>query len=410
MQPEELASARAKLAEARRLMREGRTADARQMLEQIADLDAELDGKELVEKSHELLKRIETDRRLRFSRWALVATTLISAAIVAVLTFLPVKSTLIELKLHVSRADFELGKPVDLGPLSLRVADLSGGVVLNTRLTAAQVGTAVKNGEVTAWRQLDAVGQATLLGNDAFWSAAVRSAYLKLANLSVAGDSRVAFETVETDSQQIKLILAEGSASGSLDVSNPIQVSCYECKLTSGDSAWEIGGQALHLTSSNKEAKLTSETGPFTLALTPTRRDEPSGEITLARHLPIKSLKLTRLVGKDPRSSIVLPSRVSLIELAGKEIVIPPGDFLILGELSDFQIKSITFDRQLTVNAVGTVARLATKKGASTRNLVPSCIEWILANHALNLFLAALLPLLSVVLAVLYRLKILDEG
>ena len=414
MDTDALTQARLRLREAKSLIRQRRIKEAKLLLEQLSELDTKPDPKEIVETAAELLNRIERERRLKISRWVLIGTVLITSVVVGILTIRPIRSTAIELKLHVGRVDFRTEKPINLEPIGLSGIDVVGKSELKIKLANENTPTSSKRPGVMLGgpKSPDTVGSSIMRGMDPFTRVVLQSSYLRLSDLFVPEKAMVVFDTPESTVGILKVIVSGQQCIGSLDIATNLTLSCQDCEIKKGREPWRPGDQSpIKLESESKVIYFTgnTDTGTVKFNLMPTVNKNTS--LLLGRNLRIDSLALIRPQrDKPPVSSIVAPSQVIFTEFSKREFAVAPGDFLKLGKIYDFHIKSVSFDRYLTIDAAGKIREIEKISGNLRRNLMPSYLEWLLANYALNLFMAGLLPVLSVVLAVIYRLKILDEG
>lgn len=416
MTSEELKEARINLTKAKKLIRQGRLQEAKYLLEQVSDLEADLSLKEIVESAAKILSSIERERRLKLTRWVLTGTVLVTSIVVAILTLLPLRSTPIEFKLHVGRAGFKTGTLINIEPLRLAGIDLVGMTELNLKLADDNQITP-SDGPIDMPKPLqrpDAHGSPIVRATDPFSRIVLKSSYLRLSDLTAPAKTMVVLETPETSEETLKIILAEKQITGTLDTFTDVTISCQDCEYKDGDKPWHRGDQTPRgFTSENKVVHFASQSdaGNVELNLRLATSEIQGEPLLVGRYLKIESLDLIRpRPPKPPVSSIVQPGEVNFVEFSERQFTVTTGDFLILKQFSDFQIKSVTFGRHFTIEAAGRIGKIVKISGNIRHNLMPSYLEWLLANNALKLFMAALLPVLSVVLAAIYRLKILDEG
>jgi hypothetical protein len=403
----------AKMKAARRSAKQGDYPKARRLLEEITELDFPLTLDALVEKAETLRKQVEKAYGLRIARRILIATTLVVTVTVVLLIGLRKHTTLVSMEASVRRALVGLRRAVDIEPLALDDIDLSG--IENIDLGVATVELASEfdeqTGQPVAWQQLPTKGSSVMLqGQDPLWSVNIHGDYLRLANLTLPERSLLSLERFERDPELVKLTVTGGQAEGDLDVPGKMQLSCNACRLSDGHSTWDVDGQLLRVRIRSEQIAFKGQqNASLGLSLTLAEEVGSSAQIVFGRHIPVHSLDFTKAVGDRVESSVVKLSLVSLVELRGKQITLEPGETLEIGNLSGFQITQLVLDEDMTLMGDGKAGVLKSGTPPFLVNRLPCYLEWMIANHAVELFIGTLVPVLSIVLALLYRLKILDE-
>lgn len=412
MNDAELDIARTKLKTAERLLKEKRLLKARDLLEEIAALEYNLDRNALLEKAEKLRKQVDRINGLRKSRWVLVATASIVAVALAAMVGLRQSSTLVAFDIHASRLKLVPSASTEIGTIPLKSINLSG--IQNLRLGRAVVDVATQfdkvNGNPIAWKRLTNNNTNIMVeGSDPLWSVSIQSSYLRLTDLTVSENSSMVFEGQGTLTGVLNITVSSDKTGGVLDVAGKSEMTCNECQLCDGLLKSNINGVPIRLQLASEQIEfLASKSGIIMSLMFDRPRDSAAFEV--GRHIPVSSLEFTKLTGNRLESSIVDKSRILLMELGGKEINVQSGDIVQIGKLSNFHINQLNFAEHLIVTGYGEVGSLRTGNGNFLKNRMPSYLEWLGVNQAASLFIGTLVSILSLIFGILYRLKILDES
>jgi hypothetical protein len=416
MNPEELKQAREKLRQAKYFFKQRRYQDAMNLLEQISELDADFGPEEIAESASELISRIKRERGLKLSRWMLISTVLVTSIVVGLLAVIPLESTPVEMKLYVNRIDFHALKRVSLEPMKISGVDILGQVELKSNLEVKTIpNTKVKPDNKTNQRKLpDFQGAVFLRQNTTSSRLVLQSRYLRLSDLSVPENTQVILDSSEYSEDSLKINTLREQSRGSFDIDAKFSVDCKDCMFVDFNGTQTTGNQKkIGLQSTNKVIYFSAKSKhePLQINLKIDGKEGRDSSLLLARNIKIYKLELNRPKrGKPSVSSIVQPSQINFLDFDNRKFFIQPGDFLSLTENSELHIKSVLFNGLLVIEAIGNVKGIQKITNVYRRDMMPSLLEWLVENYTLNLFLAALLPILSIVLAAIYRLKIIDEG
>jgi hypothetical protein len=228
------------------------------------------------------------------------------------------------------------------------------------------------------------------------------------ANLSIGEEARVTFTTSEQNRNRLRLLI-NGTATVSLDVGEQLLLTCNQCRIRNVPAdRFELGGDILRVKVKNREIGFRNVSGTMTIDLEIVRNQDGSKPYLLGNNIDVTGLDFTRLEGDSRRSTIVEDGIINLPGLGEKKIEVKSFDFVEFDELMRFQIRQLSLGDRLGVALQGTAGDLRTGPESGMRSRVPSYLEWLYANRFLRLFLAILIPVFSTILAVFYRLRIVD--
>ncbi len=401
----DIASDQDKLKAAEQHVKQGRLDEALALLENLSTRSAVRDEKQLRERAEDLNKRIEKIKGLRVSRRILVFTTLIVSALLAFLMTFRTWSTVVDAEVQADRVIFTSAEPFEIGPIRARRVSMSGATYLLLGHAKVQSpGHAGNPGNVSSKETYRIEGKHPL------WSIDLKGAYLKIASLQVGENAEVVMESDSRRPGRLKIIITGADIEGSLDTGNTLDSTCNACFLLSGSSRRDLDGVPLRYTLPEEQIGFSSKKGQLIIDVDTVKDKQDASYLESNTRIRIKSLAFRRLRGERTESSIVGRGRIKLISLGGKEIPLNSGQVLQVGKLQDFELEGVSLQKYLTVRGYGNVGLLETGYPHYVKNGLPSFLAWLRVNQTVNLYLGVLISALSIILAALHRLKILEEG
>lgn len=374
----------------------GRFREARSILEEIANEDPVHAHKRAVDRAESLLARIDRLRGLRTSRRILVGTALAVALVVALLLAIRVPSTIVELEAAVSRVSFTVAERTELGPLAAVRIDIAPGDAVRIGPARLAAGAGGRGRDYA---------EARLQSKVPYWAASVGSEYLRLSKLVVGAGTRITLE-VRDRPHRLKVIVNGGRAQGALDTAAKVSIDCGTCALAGSSGEASAAGGGFSLQVRDQQLAFLVEAGQLSLDL---QLPAESAGLELQPHVRISSLDFSLLRGESVETSLVGAGQLKLAAVGGKLVPLSAGETLLIERLQRFDLNRLTLGKHLTVKAFGEAGVVKSGYPGYLRNWLPSCLEWLHANQAASLSLAAIASALSIILAILYRLKILEE-
>jgi hypothetical protein len=99
------------------------------------------------------------------------------------------------------------------------------------------------------------------------------------------------------------------------------------------------------------------------------------------------------------------------MEEVQKTVELRPGDFVVLRQLQNFQIRELSLDNDgIHVTFHGRVGELRTGPARSVEERLPSVLEWVYHRQAWLLYLNAVVLIGTTVVAMLERFQVLRKG
>ena len=102
-----------------------------------------------------------------------------------------------------------------------------------------------------------------------------------------------------------------------------------------------------------------------------------------------------------------MPGIMCFPELNEKLRSVKTGDFVEISVLDTFQIQRLFIDRWIGLSLFGKVTDI--RSGALLFSRMPTYLEWLRSNNSLVIYIGTLTSVMSIILAVFYRLKIFDK-
>jgi hypothetical protein len=216
-------------------------------------------------------------------------------------------------------------------------------------------------------------------------------------------------ESDRKNAKRLKIVVQGANIGGVLDTGESITGRCHACRIVSGSDAVEGENQILRLSPPGREIKFAPGAGTLVLDLELQKAPGRGEVLALESRIPVEGLAFERPVGQEVESSVVAKGRLRLKEIAGRDIPIEPGQVVHLGRLRNFEVQRVALADHMVLRASGLAGEIKTGYSNNVQDQRPSYLDWLRANQSVNLYLGVLGSILSVVLAALYRLKILEE-
>jgi len=124
----------------------------------------------------------------------------------------------------------------------------------------------------------------------------------------------------------------------------------------------------------------------------------------------IHSIDFIKYRNENPISSIIGKSSLQFNDFQSRNLNIHTNEYLILNNLRNFQLVEINILNDFQVRGTGHAGDIYIGSELSLKNSMPNYIEWLAENEKVKLLIAILFPILSIIIAMLYRLKIIDEN
>jgi hypothetical protein len=402
MEPATLKTLGEKLATAERLLARGRVGKAVRVAGELPVPAPDLSEKEIAERAENLRRRLAQVRILRRSRAILVLLTCTIGLALAALIAVRKPDTTVELELHSDRIVLAASDPIELGPVAVARIELTGASDLHVGPAAVARGA-----KAAAARAV--VEEAVLQGAHPFWSVRFSGPYLRLATLRIGKGASIVFESDSRQRGFVRIIVQADELAGTIDTGREVDVSCTGCRLA-GTGRAETDPPPMKISAPEEQIGFGASSRPFVIGLWLAAGPQEEPRSLLQAPLRSTVLRFERLRGETPESSIVERGRVRLVELGASDVAVEAGGLLVVDRLHRFDVRSVALDRYLTLRGYGSVGVL--RVGYPPDHLVdrrPSWLAWLRANQELNVYLGMLATVVTIVLAILHRLKILEE-
>ena len=362
-----------------------------------------------IEENHQnrIPGQIRMRRRLRNLRILMILPFAVTALILTPLHFLK-KSAEVEIDLKVSQVSFDIGEPGATGWFnSIRTRSLT--LLSFKRIESIPGGLEIATGpndEIPqGWQPIAAQPLIKIVPENDFASITLQN--VKLNSLDIQPDSFVTLSAMPNASNSFKLGIAGAEAAGRIVAGKTLLFSCNYCKVDGLPADQDLNSKYLRIKGQRERVlSFWGRSESTTVAL------EPHPEAALVEHnIRIKgNVDFTRLVEKKRESTIIGDEgKISFSQL-DKKLAVRSDEFVILDELDNFSIKTFHINNGIDIVFHGRVGRLATGTAGFVKDRLPSYLQWLYARESWLLYLTALASIGTSLLAILKRLKILNEA
>lgn len=347
----------------------------------------------------------ENERRtkLRVLRLWLILPFVATAILLAPLALVK-KDAEVEVDLKVSRLSFVVGEggfggwfeSLETRSLALQLFDR-----LEVGSATVEIETRDEGGAPT-WRRIGEGGTTSI--TPATELAGLTLKDVTLSELEVPRGSRLTLLWDEEDPGSLTLRVDGAAASGRLVAPETLYLGCDYCAVSGLPPRYDFDSKVLRFTGAGERlVPFRGRDEGVTLAL-----ELQEGVKLAERGVPVQAeLDFTRVDGRRRVSTVMAEGgRIVLQEIGDKTVEVKEGDFLVLDELEDFQIRSMAIAEGIDVALYGRAGVLRSGPAGFVADRRPSLLEWIYGRQAWLLYANALLLTGTTALSILKRLKI----
>jgi hypothetical protein len=394
---------RSKLGSARKLIKRKRFKDANKLLMEICQQDK--DNKE----AQELVDKLEKGRRAINFRIMVIAIFLISVTVIAVLGWTELHSTEISLQLTVNQFTFTLDEDWEIYSVEAKTIGLShlDDLELFPDIVEIAVSYEIETGQPLEWKTGVVESGFPVIRTTEYWNLSLQSDYLNLSSLSVDSGATVKIAVDEQNNNKLLLSISKGVVYGTVETDTMLVLKCNRCRTENYDDEGNSSFKTFRIVTRNREIDFQDLNHSIDIILE--LPDEPlkPGLYTLGKSISIAKIDFLSDEGGEIESTILEDGKIYFAELDEQEFNLKNGDFLEINGLENFQIERLYLNNQIKLSLYGEVRDL--NSGALLFSRMPTYLEWLHANNSIALFVGTLIPVLSIILASFYRLKIFDD-
>jgi len=339
------------------------------------------------------------------------AIVLLTALIIGMLSSIKVSSTQIELNLEVSEFLFRIRDDWDMSSLAAEAIAISNLSDLSMEIVTAEQATDFdpETDKPIEWQRIEVGEQLHVHGSTADWGVAIESNYLSLTNTFIKAGALVHISRNDNQHNQININVREGSVVGNINTGDNLLLNCHHCEIMNSVKGDDQAGKYYRLSMFDNQIQFQDKEQAIRIQMETLSEDPMNTATVLGEFIPIKTISFTKLSGEKIEPTIVSGGTVSFADLNNEKLEIHDGDFVFLNDLKEFQIKKMKLTENLNILIHGKVGAIEIGTGSLLHSPMPTCLEWLYANQSIALFLATLIPVLSIFFVVLRQLKIINE-
>ncbi len=395
-----------KLESAKDLIRRKQHKNAIELLLQIDQVDK--NNKEV----RELLTQLEKRRRIRNFRIAMVSIFIATTISIAFLGWKKMSSTEVAIHLTANELSFTIDKNWTIYSIKTKSLGISHleDFVLNPIRVEKAVEYDPDTNEPSKWQEIDLQGELQIKHTDNDWKVSIESNYLKLSRLDISAGSTVKISMDEQIANRTHLTITNGTVFGTVETGNILMLTCNNCQIKNQLIRDNLSFDFLRIFTQSREIEFRSLNKSIDIILeNPPNKQRNSTPNLFAKSININEIDFTRFEGNERESTITQEGKIFFAELDGKEFDIKAGDFILIDEMEDFQVKRLYLNNQIIISLYGKVKKLKSGTDKFLYSRIPTYLEWLHTNHSITIFLGTLIPVFSTILAIFYRLKSIKE-
>lgn len=401
-----------KLNLAKKKIKQKKYMGALQLLQEIVQLeDTGLDKNAAITEAKNLVKKLKNDIRIWNFRISLISIFSATFLIIIMLSVIKVSSTQVEIHLNVREFGFRLSR--DLNIFSIPAKEIGITHLDTLIMEVSSIETASEFDSETdkplSWQKIESKGTIVVSGIDPNWSSTFNSSYLKLTSLYVDSGAYIQILSNPERANQINFIISKGAVYGSIDTGKELEFACSSCEIENGLVECNRSTKNLRLNLFDEQVQFQDFQQNITIGIELPGLQSISNQFSFGKGVFIDSISFSKFINETEESTIIEDGIINFIEMDNEKFVFREGDFVVLDKLKNFRIKKIQLDKSLHLILHGEVGCISTGFQSFERSRLPSWLQWFQKNPHFNLILATLIPVFLVILAIIKRLKIIEE-
>jgi len=387
----------------------GNFSKANRLLQEIKNYEEYNNREDIFESTDLLIDKIKKIKGLRKSRLILIITTIVVFIFIVIGLSVKRSHSFITLDAYSKQLKILLGQELITNPIKIKEIDIYG--IQNLPLETKRIRLFKKtNTDQTNWINIsDSKEKVLIRGTDPSWSILIKSDYLVLEDLVISDSSRVTIKKNELDNA-LSMIINKGETTGTLDLSNEVFIECNSCEMVMNNEVIPITGKTVEIELEKTGILFKKQAGNvFQLIFELESQISEKNDFFSGKNVLINTIDFTKKENKNVISSIVQESTLKFNEYEDRIFKVYPNEYLKLHGLKNFQISNIDISKNIMIHGSGYISKSTIGNALNQKSCDPNIIEWLIDNQKVNLTIALLFPVLSIITAVLYRMKILDE-
>ncbi len=356
--------------------------------------------------ARELLARVNKHQKVKNFRAVLIVATLLSVLLIVFLCVAKVWSTEVVVKLATDEISFVIDEKWEVHSIATPLLGIShlDDLELSFKRIERAINNDLRNDLANSWRtlQLKSPLRMRKLPGLELWNVAVQSSYLKLSTLTFQPGAQITI-TKGANQNEFRINALRAEVFGTIETNDTLMLSCNGCQVESlndNDSAYNF-----RMVTAQREIEFNDREQSLNLTLS-LPEIKP---LILGKSIAISKIDFTKEENNKRTTTIQGNGLIRFSEIDGKEVSIEEGDFLTLGGLGEFRIKRLYIGDRIQVVLQGQVEELKTGAESFMYSRLPTYAEWLRANQIITILAALGLPILSIILAIIYRIEIVDD-
>ena len=356
--------------------------------------------------STQSLEKSQPNNRIKQFRIAVLAIFLITTFITALLHWLKVDSTLVELQLTVNEFSFTLKE--DWLFFSLVTDNIKMSHLENLTINVLSVEQAMsfhpETDQPQNWREIEFAEQLGIERTTDNWNAAIVSSYLNLTDLSITAGSHIRMVLNNSATKLMNLQISNGSVNGTMNTADTLLLTCSNCRFNNEATSSNVSSYSLKIIPFDNQITFKDLQKSLQLEVSFPETELTVDPVSLAQNMSIQAIDFTRLTHDKRETTITKPGAIFFTDFNNKKLDIDEGDFITLEPLQNFRIKKMHVTDNIVLTLQGRTSKLVAGAGESFKSRMPSRLEWLYANQFIMFVLATIIPAVSVIVAILHRL------
>lgn len=265
--------------------------------------------------------------------------------------------------------------------------------------------------QVENWRVINVQRPLKISSTEDFWNISISSEYLNISSLYIDSGAVITISSYDCKNNKFLLSIDRCNLIGTIETGNTYELSCNYYKIENLlkenmpiYKTFRVLQQEreIHFQDLKKSIQIVIELSPKQSKIDP---------FILGKNININDINFTKWDGINRESTIIGNGLIYFPEYDDRNFEMKAGDFLIIENIKDFQIKRLILDNNIKASLYGKAKNV--KSGTHQSYLYsrsPSILEHLYNYEVVNIkiiqILTTIITIFSALIKIVYRLRI----
>ena len=392
-----------KLEEVRKLAKNNNTKEILAVIDNVLNSYSPSNPGEIIAEFVKIRDQKIKAKKLKYFRITLILIFTFTTLTVGILQFMPVFWPLeITSKIKVDQVEFKLANKWKIYQINIsqfRVSKLDTLTFQSAKIISS---------DAPLGRSADKFSKKVIAPSSEYWEVGFKGKEIRIENISIDSAATITLEQVLNQPGEYRWKIDNAQINCSMYTGSKFSISCINCNFEGTDH------DNLNVEITTKSPLISikdlSDILIFNFNINQIS-DLKEFNLIEAEYLDVFGFNLKKMVGTTLVSSILEDCEISFPQLDKHKILIKSKDFLEFNSISNFKIRKISLlENGIDIYIQGKVKGIRSGLPGYFYPRFPSLLEYFQKNYMSVLYFGTLIPVLGILLAILYRLKIFDES